>query len=160
MKRKIYSVMVFLCLLFFAGCASTNDRAQSDVLPMPHNRDDAAQFLAQSQQENWDMLYQINDGGVMYVNPDRVVKYGDGITDVWMKMQFQYALLTPFSQEPVIATLMHTQVKCDDSTYRTDAWYALNSNGEVVDVVTDEMADFTPLGLEAAAPMIYALACR
>lgn len=160
--KNIFSLgVIFLCVLMLNACAGNMEQnAPGKEENFPINRDDAAMFLASSQEEDWLPLQQnLNGGDTFWVNPHRVTRYADGVSEIWTKMVFGQAVYSSDLPAPVVTTLMHMQVRCADSTYRSDAWYALGQDGQILEVLAYDMAEFVPLGADSAASRIYQLAC-
>lgn len=164
MGKYFISAMVLICAIFLSGCANTSGSQQAEPVidPFPQDIDSAAQYLASHAEENWVVLLPDDGAGnSVFISPRKVTGAGIGINAVWLRVNFvQPIALSQQNPQHVVATLLYTEVRCADNTYRTNTYYAVSEDGLVLAITPNDQAPFVPLDAGAAALSIYHFACE
>ena len=162
MKKVINWGLVIIGAVLVGACAAPVDEQAANVPAFPQDRDGAAHFLASSARERWMLMVQDDGmGNAVYANKERIVLQPDGVSTVWLRMVFPVAIpLSAQSSESVTGTLIYSEVRCKDSTYRTPAFYALDASGHILDITSNDQAPFVAMDAGAAALGLYRMACE
>lgn len=164
MGKYFISVIMLICATFLGGCANTGGYQQEEpvVDPFPQDIDSAAQYLASQAEESWVILLPDDGAGnSVFISPRKVNGAGIGVNAVWLRVNFvQPIALSQQNPQRVVATLLYTEVRCADNTYRTNTYYAVSEDGQVLAITPNEQAPFVALDAGAAALSIYHFACE
>lgn len=163
MRKYFISMIICVFVVFLNACANTDNTQQVEPVDLfPQDIDSAAQYLASHAEENWVILIPDDGAGnSVYINPRQVNAAGIGINAVWLRVNFtQPIALDLQNPERVVATLLYTEVRCSDNTYRTNTYYAVGEGGRILAITPNEQAPFVPLDAGAAALSIYHFACE